>query len=408
VRQAVILCGGRGERLRPLTDDRPKALVHVGGRPFLDHLLAQLERSGCERVVLLSGYKSDKIVDHIGARWGRMVVDHSVGPREWSTGRRVLEARDLLADEFLLMYSDNYAHLDWTLLDTLRRTHDAAVTLSVDRKSPGNVRLGDSSIATYSAKRRAADFEHVEVGYMSCAKTDIITALNDEGDREDALPCALESLSDRGRVRAVEIRGGYVSISSPDRRDHAERVLNPKKILLIDRDGTINERPPRGKYVTSIDEFVWRKDAEHAIRELAHRGFSFVVITNQAGIATGDLDRATLELIHERMTLDFRDLGAEVLGILCNTEHWSTVSHMRKPGPGMVLQAAKTWEFLPERVMYIGDDVRDAQTAHNAGSIGVLLGNHADGQIPPGTLRVASFTDAIELIERRYDEMRLW
>ena len=408
MRQAVILCGGRGERLRPLTDDRPKALVRVGERPFLDHLLAQLQRSGCEHVVLLSGYRADQIVDHVGNQWGRMNIDHSVGPAEWSTGRRLLEARHLLADNFLLLYSDNYAHLDWTALEVLQHEHDAGIVLSVDRKSPGNVLLDDASSAKYATERGVAGHDYVEVGYMLCAKRDIIVALDRHVGSESALPLALQSLSNLNRVWALEIRGGYVSISSPERRDHAQRTLSPKKILLVDRDGTINVRPPRGMYVTSVDAFTWREDAENAVRELARRGFTFVVVTNQAGIATGDLERQTLQRIHERMALDFELMGAELLGVLCNEEHWSVVSRMRKPGPGMILQAAETWQFHPERVMYVGDDVRDAQTAYNAGCVGVLIGSHVGEQLPPGTLQVASFGDAIDLIERRYEQVRSW
>lgn len=408
MRQAVILCGGRGERLRPLTDDRPKALVRVGERPFLDHLLDQLWREGCAGVVLLSGYRSDQIVGHVGTEWKGMRVDHCVGPAEWSTGRRILEARDVLIDDFLLLYSDNYAHLDWSLLDEIRHRHGSVVTLSVHPKSPGNVRLSADAEVTFSVRRQAADFNHVEVGYMLCSKTELIAALLADPECDDALPIALQSLSERGAMSAVEIRGGYLSISTPERREHAERVLVPKKILLVDRDGTINERAPRGMYVTSVDGFAWRDDARQAVRELASRGFSFVVVTNQAGVATGDVTADVLGRIHDRMALDFAGLGANLLGVMCNTEHWSTTSHMRKPGPGMILQAAETWEFLPERVMYVGDDVRDAQTARNAGSVGVLIGEHEGQQIPRGTLQVASFTDAVGVIRRRYDEVSTW
>jgi histidinol-phosphate phosphatase family protein len=408
VRQAVILCGGRGERLRPLTDERPKALVKVGDRPFLDHILSQLRRESCDRVVLLSGYKAEQIVSHVGDSWHGMQIDHSVGPESWSTGLRILEAQDLLAEEFLLLYSDNYAHLEWTRLEDVRRSASATVALSVHRKSPGNVWLQQSTGARYSAKRQSTDFEHVEVGYMLCGKNGLVSALRTQSEREDALPCALQTLSGGGLVCAIEIRGGYLSISSPDRRNSAERFLTPKRILLVDRDGTINERAPRGQYVTSADKFVWREDAKNAIRELSQRGFSFVVITNQAGVATGDVDPAELDRMHERMALDFQSLGGELLGVLCNTEHWSTVSQMRKPGPGMILEAADTWNFHPERVMYVGDDVRDAQAAYNAGCVGVLIGAHADDDVPPGTLQVASLSDAVDVIEKRYQEVSTW
>jgi len=365
-------------------------------------------REGCDRVVLLSGYKADQIVSHVGDSWHGIQIDHSVGPEHWSTGRRILEAQSLLADEFLLLYSDNYAHLEWTALGNVRHENGATVVLSVDRKSPGNVRLDRTTVARYSSTRQATDYEYVEVGYLLCGKSGLVAALANESDRDDALPRALQTLSEDGRVCAIQIRGGYLSISSPDRRDATASVLTPKRILLIDRDGTINERAPRGQYVTAIDGFVWREDAKTAVQMLAQRGFSFVVVTNQAGVATGDVDPVELIRIHEKMAAGFRSLGGELLGVLCNTEHWSTSSAMRKPGPGMILEAARTWQFHPERVMYVGDDVRDAQAAYNAGCVGILIGNHSNDEVPPGTLQVVSLTDAVGLIEKRYQEVSTW
>lgn len=64
---ALVLAGGRGERLRPLTDDRPKPMVLVGGRPILEHHLRWLRANGIERAVLLTGYLHQVVADHFAA-----------------------------------------------------------------------------------------------------------------------------------------------------------------------------------------------------------------------------------------------------------------------------------------------------------------------------------------------------
>ena len=66
VEQAVVLCGGLGERLRPFTDSLPKAMVDVAGRPFLEILIEQLAEQGVERFVLCTGYRGESIRDHFG------------------------------------------------------------------------------------------------------------------------------------------------------------------------------------------------------------------------------------------------------------------------------------------------------------------------------------------------------
>ena len=70
--QALILCGGMGTRLRPLTDTTPKPMVEVGGRPFLEYLLEQLCEQGIARFVLATGYLGEQVSHNFGAgsRWG--------------------------------------------------------------------------------------------------------------------------------------------------------------------------------------------------------------------------------------------------------------------------------------------------------------------------------------------------
>ena len=109
VKQAVILAGGRGTRLAPLTDTLPKPLIEVGGRPFIDHLLTMVRQEGITRVVMLLGYRAQMIIDHLGdgARFG-LEISHSVTPEEDDTGQRLRQAVEILDREFLMMYCDNY------------------------------------------------------------------------------------------------------------------------------------------------------------------------------------------------------------------------------------------------------------------------------------------------------------
>ena len=141
VSQAVILCGGRGERLRPLTDSLPKPMVDVNGRPFLQFLLEQLAENGIKRFVLLTGYLGEKIIEHFGDGSSRgWSISYSIGPAEWSTARRIHEAMTQIDEIFLLMYSDNFAHLRLNDLVQVNNQSDSAITLSVVKKSPGFAR----------------------------------------------------------------------------------------------------------------------------------------------------------------------------------------------------------------------------------------------------------------------------
>ena len=66
--QAVVFCGGLGTRLMPLTEQIPKPLAPVLGRPFLDYLVEQLRGEGIERILLLTGYRGEQIAEHYARR----------------------------------------------------------------------------------------------------------------------------------------------------------------------------------------------------------------------------------------------------------------------------------------------------------------------------------------------------
>ena len=58
---AVILAGGKGERISPISEILPKPLVPINGKPMISHLIQQLERVGIRRVIILTGYLSDSV-----------------------------------------------------------------------------------------------------------------------------------------------------------------------------------------------------------------------------------------------------------------------------------------------------------------------------------------------------------
>ena len=74
--QAVILAGGLGERLKPITDKFPKPMVEINGKPFIDYLLNYLSSQGIKNVIILSGYKSEIIEHHVGdgSKYGVSVI----------------------------------------------------------------------------------------------------------------------------------------------------------------------------------------------------------------------------------------------------------------------------------------------------------------------------------------------
>lgn len=91
IQQAVIFAGGRGERLRPLTNNIPKPMAPIFGLPFLDYLIYSIYQIGIKNILILLGYKADVIVERYKFMQN-INIEFSSGVEKDETGRRVLNA----------------------------------------------------------------------------------------------------------------------------------------------------------------------------------------------------------------------------------------------------------------------------------------------------------------------------
>ena len=387
--QAVILCGGLGERLRPLTEDLPKPLAPVGGSPFLEYLICQLREQQVERVLLLTGYYGEKIRDHFGDGSGHGVqINYSSGPAEWDTGRRIWEARMLLDCRFLLLYSDNYVPVNIGKLLSVQSASLSAVTLLLHQKQNGNVRLdGDGGVEVYDSTRSTFGLNYVEIGYMIIERDRVLGAY---GVVDVSFSQILEKLVKGEQVAGLVSGDSYHSISDLGRVKLAEQYLAVKRVLMIDRDGTINKRAPRGEYIGSWSDFHWDLQTVEAMRQLAKKGFRFLVLSNQAGIARGMLKAEMVDEINARMVSELRKQGVDVIDVYVCPHHWDEGCSCRKPNPGMFFKASRSHLLRMDRTVYVGDDPRDSRAAFNAECLSVLIGPERESD--PGGGAKPSFT----------------
>ncbi len=405
--QAVILCGGLGTRLRPLTDDLPKPMAPVNGQPFLAYLVQQLKEQGIRSIVMLTGYRGEMIHAFFGdgASFG-VEIGYSHGPAEWETGRRIWEARGVLAETFLLAYSDNYAPFSLAKLYAFHIELGTIVSLVVQAKASANIRLmPEGLVEIYDQSRTQPDLKYVEIGYMVAERDRLLPLM---GEPDASFSVSLLKLATERQLGGFVSRDPYHSISDMERLRLTERYLAHKRILLIDRDGTINARPPRAEYVTSWDKFHWVEETVEGMKELAAQGFRFIVLSNQAGIARGMLDAGVVDAVNARMCEELGRLGIDILSVYVCPHHWDDGCDCRKPAPGMFFQASADHQLRMDRTIYVGDDSRDSVAAYNADCLSMLVGAERNSA-PTGPARPIRIAEALpELIPSIVSKFEEW
>jgi NDP-sugar pyrophosphorylase family protein len=130
IRQAAILCGGMGTRLLPLTKDRPKPLLKVGGKPMLELVLNRLSKSGITHCVMLTGYKAEMVEEHFsdGSEFG-MEIKYSVETKPLGSAGALHQAKALLDDNFFVCNCDTICNLDFSHFFSRHLERNALATL---------------------------------------------------------------------------------------------------------------------------------------------------------------------------------------------------------------------------------------------------------------------------------------
>ena len=167
----LILCGGRGTRLRERTESVPKALVEIGGRPILWHVIQIYAAQGFERFLLATGYMGEAVEGFVAAEsWPRGVAVECVDTGlDTPTGGRIARLGERLEGEaFCATYADGVADVDLDALLGFHSAHGALATLTVVRPHLqwGVAELGDDCrVAGFVEKPRS---EHWINGGFFC------------------------------------------------------------------------------------------------------------------------------------------------------------------------------------------------------------------------------------------------
>lgn len=375
IKQAVILAGGMGTRLRPLTLDRPKPLVVVNGRPFAEYLVDLLKNNGIEEIVFLTGYLGKKIKEHFGdgSRFG-LRVKYSHGEITDETGTRLRNAGSILNKKFLLMYCDNYWPLNLEKLCEFHESRGVSATVTVYSNKYGvtkNNALVDANglVKKYDRTRTEEELNGVDLGFFVMEKsiTDAMPDHNFSLEKE-----LLPELIARNQLAGFMTDHRHYGIGKLERLPLTEEFLKPKKIIFLDRDGVINKKAEKLRYVVKWDDFEFLPGAREGIALLTQSGYKIFVVTNQAGITRGAMTEDDLSEIHENMKKEIRNSGGAITQIYHCPHGWDDGCGCRKPKPGMLFQAAHSYHLDLTKATLIGDEEKDMEASRAAGCRAIL------------------------------------
>jgi NDP-sugar pyrophosphorylase family protein len=229
----AVLAGGLAARLRPLTEQVPKILLDVAGRPFAEHQVELLRHHGISKVVFCLGYLGEQVVDTLGngERWQmtfRYVFD---GARLMGTGGALRRALAELSGAFFVMYGDSYLDCDFEAIEASFRASGKSGLMTVlrndDRWDRSNVELDRGHIVRYDKGPSESNMHHIDYGLG------ILTPAAFDPWQDDEQPFDLVALYQRliasGQLAVYEVHQRFYEIGSVEGLEETRALLEAKR-----------------------------------------------------------------------------------------------------------------------------------------------------------------------------------
>ena len=233
--KAVVLAAGKGTRLRPLTDDKPKGMVEVAGKPLLTHCFDRLADLDVEEFIVVVGYRKQDIISHYGDEFRGVPITYTHQREQNGLAHALLTTEEHIDDDFVLMLGDNVFRAN--LEDVVNRQQedraDAAFLVEeVPYEEASRYGVCDTNkygeIVNVVEKPDDPPSNLVMTGFYTFTPAIFhachLVQPSDRGEYE--ISEAIDLLIESGRtIDAIRMDGWRIDVGYPEDRDEAERRL---------------------------------------------------------------------------------------------------------------------------------------------------------------------------------------
>ena len=388
VKEAIILAGGLGTRLRSVVNDLPKCMAPADGKPFLHYVIEQLTKQDVSHFIFALGYKSESIEEWLKKEYPALSYQLSIEAEHLGTGGAVKQACEKVTNKnVLIVNGDTLFNINVEDLSAAHNANNADCTLALkpmknfDRY--GVVELNENnSVSSFKEK------QFYETGLINGG----VYVLNTENFLKEHLPEKfsfekdyLEKLYQQRKFTGVIQHQYFIDIGIPEDYEKAQKelphILNyPKPLplinnswtLFLDRDGVLNHEK-HNDYIRNWDEFNFYNGVLEALKIFNHKFKHIVVVTNQKGVGKGWMTLESLLNINHQMFATIEAAGGRIDSIYFCTD-LEEASPNRKPNTGMGLQAKKDFPVIDfSKSIMIGNTLGDMEFGRRLGMFTIFL-----------------------------------
>lgn len=374
IKEAIILAGGLGTRLKSVVADLPKCMAPVAGKPFLHFVIKHLQQQGIEKFIFSVGYKHEAIENYLNKNHPELNYKLALETEPLGTGGAIkLAGSKATEQDVLVLNGDTLFTVDVKSLYAFHQQHQSVCTLALKPMSNFNrygvVELNnDNRVASFKEKQQYKTGNISAGVYILNIANFISHTLPEKFSIEKDF---LEKFYTTEKMYGCIQDKYFIDIGIPEDYSKAQTELVKQLLpvdtswtLFLDRDGVINHEKHKD-YIHTWDEFVFYEGAEKAIAKFSAIFGQIIIVTNQRGVGKGVTKKQNLEIIHQNMKAAVEKGGGKIDAIYyCPDTDDSSPN--RKPNPGMGLQAKKDFPAIDfQKSIMVGNTLSDMKFGRN-------------------------------------------
>ena len=363
----VILVGGRGSRIKKITNKIPKPLIPIKKKRFLDILLSKIITYNFNNIYLLCSYKKKiffKLYHKKKIHNSKIFcIDEGI-PKD--TGGALHKLRNKIKDNFFLINGDSYFDIDFNILTkVLDKKSIGCIAITKNNNYKKNTKINNIKIDNYGfLKFTNSKSDKMNGGVYFFNKKIFKYITNKKSSLENEI---LRKLIDERKIKGIFFKNKFIDIGSYENINFLKSNLNflKQKACFLDRDGVINKLL-YNDYVKKISEFKFLPNIFKTIELLNKYDFKVIVITNQACVGKSIISEKKLNLIHNYMKSKVIKNNGKIDDIFYSPYYkYSKIKKYRinkndrKPNSGMLIKAVNKWNIDIDKSFFIGDSLND-------------------------------------------------
>jgi len=400
IRQAIVLAGGLGTRLRSEIGQYPKPLAPIAEQPFLTYLFKYLQKNGINKVVLSVGYKWEMIKETYGNQWNDIAIEYAIENERLGTGGAIKLAMQYINDDnFYVLNGDTLFDINLLTLEDFHFKKQAQCSVAlkqmfkVDRYGCVDVSFEDND----KTEGKIIGFQEKEYrdktiinGGIYCLNKSILNQFPKQkvfSFETDYLETDTHKKAIYGKLFNeyfidIGIPEDYKAFENKIKQDQQplppfnQLPIDKSWTLFLDRDGVFNHQIIND-YVKQVNELKIIDGVPEAIAEFSKHFGKILMVTNQQGIGKGLMTEDDLHHLNGYIINLIETYGGRIDKVYFAPQLKEENSNYRKNGTGMGLHAKHDYPQIDfSKSILVGDSESDIEFGTKLGMKTVMLKNN--------------------------------